>query len=68
MSNAHTGTEMKLTKRASEYNASERRALLREMTKRFLAKFTPSAGEKYSGQQIARAKALAWGQMRAAGF
>ena len=59
---------MKLTKPASEYTRAERRALLAEMTKRFLAKFTPSMGDKYSAKQIDRAKGLAWSQMRAAGF
>ena len=65
-----TATEgvMKLTKRASEYTSEERRALLAEMTGRFLAKFTPSMGDKYSAKQIDRAKGLAWSQMRAAGF
>ena len=59
---------MRLTKPASEYTSEERRALLAEMTGRFLAKFTPSMGDKYSAKQIDRAKGLAWGQMRAAGF
>ena len=56
------------TKPASEYTSTERREIFARLAKGFAQSFTPSVGNRLSGQQIAAAKGLAWKAMKKAGF
>lgn len=59
---------MELKKPAGEYTSTERRSLFSELAKGFAKGFTPSMGNRLSGQQIAAAKGLAWKAMKRSGF